>query len=83
MILHSVNSGFADGEDPTLVTAFHESNLRLRARSTGVWIVVANAADPAGRLEVSCPSGVVSPDGRWAARAPLRGEQLLVHEFIP
>ncbi|MBL9135120.1 MAG: carbon-nitrogen hydrolase family protein [Verrucomicrobiales bacterium] len=83
VILHSVNSGFAEGEDPSLNRAFHESNLKLRARSAGVWIVVANAADPTGRLEVSCPSGVVSPQGRWTAQVNVRGEQLLVHEFIP
>jgi predicted amidohydrolase len=77
IIFLSVNSGFEQGPDLELHRAFHESNLRIRARAAGVWVAVANAADPAGAKEVNCRSGILDPDGHWIAQAPAVGEQFL------
>lgn len=79
IIFHSVNAGQDDGENWALNHAFHEANLRMRARSAGVWIVVAEAADPAGRKRSNSPSGVVDPDGHWAVQADSKGEQFFAH----
>lgn len=79
IIFHSVNAGQDDGDDWTLNHAFHEANLRMRARSAGVWIVVAEAADPAGKKPSNSPSGVVGPDGHWAVQADSKGEQFFAH----
>jgi predicted amidohydrolase len=76
LIFHSVNAGQSpDGEELTLVRAFHESNLKLRARSGRQWIVVANAADPKGERAGHVTSGVVDPKGKWAVQADLKGER--------
>lgn len=79
VIFHSVNAGLGDGEDSRLVRAFHESNLRIRARTSKVWIVTVGAADPEGSRSVQCPSGVVGPDGRWAVQADPRGERFFAY----
>ena len=79
VVLHSVNAGQAEGEEFDLVRAYHEANLRLRARAGKLWIVVADAADPNGRLSSKCPSGVLGPDGRWAVKADPKGEQFFAH----
>ena len=83
VIFLSVNSGIGEGDDLALNRDYHDSNLRLRARSAGVWVVVANAADPAGRLDATCPSGIVSAEGRWVLRANPKGEQFFVGEVTP
>ncbi|MCI0380882.1 MAG: hypothetical protein L0215_25140 [Gemmataceae bacterium] len=79
VIFLSVNAGQEDGEDWPLYHAFHESNLRLRARSAGVWVVAADASDPDGKKPANCPSGVIGPDGRWASRVESIGEQFFAH----
>lgn len=79
LIFLSVNSGVEEGENLALHRTFHESNLQLRARNAGTWVAVANAADPSGRLDVTCPSGIVSPEGRWVLRADPKGEQFFVY----
>ena len=76
LIFHSVNAGQSkEGEELTLVRAFHESNLRLRARSGRQWIVVANAADPKGERAGHVTSGVVDPTGNWVVQAEAKGER--------
>jgi predicted amidohydrolase len=79
IIFVSANAGQDSGPDWPLNHSFHESNLRLRARSAGVWVVVVDAADPEGKKPSNCPSGVVSPDGQWAVQAESKGEQFFVH----
>jgi predicted amidohydrolase len=79
VIFLSVNAGQDEGEALALNRGFHESNLRLRARSAGVWVVVADAADPEGRKSSNCPSGVLGPDGRWALQVEPRGEHFFAH----
>lgn len=79
IVFVSAKAGQDDGEDWPLNRSFHESNLRLRARSAGVWVVVVDAADPEGKKPSNCPSGVLGPDGRWAARADATGEQFFAY----
>ena len=82
IVFLSVNSGQSEGEELTLHRAFHESNLRLRARSTKLWLVVANASDPTGRRESNCHSGVLAPDGHWVVQADPKGEQFFVADIM-
>lgn len=77
----SVNSGQDEGDALAVHRAFHESNLRMRARSARLWVIVANAADPAGQREVNCHSGVLGPDGQWLIRANPKGEQFFVQNL--
>ena len=57
---------------------FHETNMRIRARSGKVWMVVADNCHPTN-IPCSCPSGVLGPDGNWAVKAPDQGEQMVFH----
>jgi predicted amidohydrolase len=57
---------------------FHETNMRIRAQTGKVWIVVADNCYPTN-IPCSCPSGVLGPDGNWAVKAPDRGEQMVFH----
>lgn len=79
VVFHSVNAGQDDGENWPLFHAFHESNLRLRARSSKLWFIVVDAADPDGKKRSNCPSGVVGPDGHWAVQVKPEGEQFFAH----
>jgi predicted amidohydrolase len=79
IIFLSANTGLAEGDELELNRGFHEANLRLRARGAGVWIVVADAADPDGRRASNCASGVVGPDGRWKLRVEAPGEQFFAY----
>lgn len=79
LILHAVNGG-RDGSPwaREVVWPFHEANLRMRARADRVWIATADSSQPVG-LPCSAPTGIVSPDGRWVARAPDQGVQFVCH----
>ena len=79
VIFLSANTGAGTGESLTLNRSYHETNLRLRARTGKLWIVVANAADPRGTQAGYCPSGVLAPDGQWALTVSPHGEQFFVH----
>lgn len=74
VVFHAINSGAAPEYIP-----YHESNLRLRARESGIHIVTANAAK--GDQPVNCSSGIVDPDGRWLLLAGRRGEQRYVADI--
>jgi predicted amidohydrolase len=82
VVFLSVNSGQDEGETLALHRAFHESNLRIRAGSAKLWVVVANACDPKGQREANCHSGVVAPDGRWVVQADPKGEQFFAHTIL-
>ena len=69
VIFHSINSGTTE-----VHAAYHESNLRLRALESRLFIVTANAAHPTD--PVNAPSGVVGPDGNWLVQAPRVGEHV-------
>jgi predicted amidohydrolase len=76
IVFHSVN-GDRDGSTWSTVTSwrYHESNLQLRARAGGLYIVTVDNCFPP---EAPCasPGGVVGPDGSWLARAPRQGEHV-------
>ena len=57
---------------------FHETNLRVRARTGKVWIVTADNCFPTN-VPCSAPSGVLRPDGHWAIKAPDQGEEIVVY----
>jgi len=74
IIFHSINSGSSAVHVP-----YHDSNLRLRAIESKLYIVTANAVDPKG--PVNAPTGVVSPEGEWLVKCPLEGEQRYVYDL--
>jgi len=61
IIFHAVNGG-RDGSDwsRSVVWPYHETNLRMRARSGNIWIVTVDNSDPTD-LPCSSPSGVIGP----------------------
>lgn len=73
VIFHSVNSGASQ-----IHTPFHESNLKLRAMESKVFIATANAASDEG--PVNCLSGVVSPEGEWLVECPREGEHAYTYD---
>jgi predicted amidohydrolase len=75
IIFHAVNGGRDDSPLSPIHTAFHESNLLLRARADKLWVATVDNADPF-HLPTSSPSGLVAPDGTWHTQAPRQGEQL-------
>ena len=89
VIFVSANTGRSRaGEAQQLSRAFHESNIRMRARAAKSWVVVVNAGEPSGykgepgdagpRL-LHAPSGVVRPDGSWAHTVPVLDDQFFVY----
>ncbi len=74
IIFHGVNGGRDGSEWSQLVWHYHESNLRMRARAGGLWIVTTDQCYPVD-LPCSAPSGVVTPQGDWACRTVSRGPQ--------
>jgi predicted amidohydrolase len=79
VVFLAVNSSQAEGEELVLNRQFHEANLRLRARSAGVWVVSADAADPRGGLASQAPSGILDPTGHWVLMAKPVGEQMFAY----
>lgn len=71
VIFHAINSGGGRA-----YLDFHTKRIEERAIRAGVWVVSANAVK--GRVASNVPSGIVNPQGRWRARAPLAGEHLVV-----
>lgn len=74
VVFHSVNSG----ADPRF-TAYHESNLALRATEGGLFICTANAVAAGG--PVNCATGVMSPEGEWLVQCPRQGEQTYIYDL--
>jgi len=67
VIFHSINSGTSAAHVP-----YHESNLKLRAMESEVYIITANAASL--DQDINAPSGIMSPKGSWLVQTPRRGE---------
>ncbi len=67
VVFHAVNGGRDGGEWSDVAYAYHESNLRMRARAAGVWVVTVDNSDPVN-LPSSAPSGVINPEGKWVVR---------------
>lgn len=79
VVLHAVNTGIDPAAtDRDLHRAFHESNLRLRARAAGCYVVTTDCTDPDGRTPSSAPLGVVAPDGSWLVKS----ERIDPHVFL-
>jgi predicted amidohydrolase len=79
IIFQAINGG-RDGSawSREVYWPFHETNLRIRARTGKLWIVTSDNCAPT-HIPCSAPSGVLAPNGQWAAMAPDQGEQLVVH----
>ena len=79
IIFQAINGG-RDGSDWSreVYWPFHETNLRIRARTGKVWIVTADNCSPTD-VPCSAPSGVLRPNGHWAVKAPDQGEHVVVH----
>lgn len=75
VIFHSANAGLSEGEELALNRTYHETNLKMRARSGRLWIVTVDAADPDGKLSSQAPSGVMDPRGKWAVQVEPKGER--------
>ncbi len=79
IVFHAVNGGRSPDEFSRVVAwQYHESNLRMRARAGGLWIVTVDNCYPEDQ-QCSAPSGVVNPDGDWVCRAPSMGERFFAH----
>jgi len=78
IIFHAVNGGRSGSEWSDVAWQYHESNLRMRARAGGLWIVTVDNCNP---IEIRCssPSGVIHPQGKWVCKAKPRGEQFFSH----
>jgi predicted amidohydrolase len=81
VVFHAVN-GDRDGSPWSTVTtwSYHESNLQMRARAGGLYIVTCDNCFPPD-VPCSSPSGVVGPDGTWLVRAPRQGEHVFSLEL--
>ncbi len=79
IIFQAVNGGSRDTTEWCgMVRGFHESNLRMRARASHLWIVTVDNCHPTDR-PCSAPSGVIDSEGAWVLRAEPQGEQLFAH----
>jgi predicted amidohydrolase len=74
IIFHAAYGGRDDSDWSKVNWNYHESNLRMRAASGGIWIVTADSSNPVD-LNSSCPSGVVDPNGDWACTSEAKGIQ--------
>lgn len=74
IIFHAAYGGRDDSEWSQVNWNYHESNLRMRARSGSIWIVTADSSNPIN-LNSSCPSGVVDPKGDWICSTKSKGVQ--------
>ncbi len=79
IIFQAINGGRNGGQwSEEVYWPFHETNMRIRANTGNVWIVTADNCAPTD-IPCSAPSGVLQPDGNWAAKAPRQGEHVVVY----
>jgi predicted amidohydrolase len=79
VIFLAINGGRNGGEWSEQVNwPYHETNMRMRAVAGKVWVVSADNCHPT-TIPCSAPSGVLQPNGQWAAKADRQGEQIVVH----
>ena len=74
IIFHAVNGGRSASEWSDVAWDYHQSNLRMRARSGRIWIVTVDNCRPT-EIRCSSPSGVINPQGEWVCQVPSKGEQ--------
>ena len=80
VVFHAVNGGRSGDTWSQVNYRYHESNLLMRAKAGGLWIVTADNCLPE-QWPCSSPSGVVSPAGEWVCRADDHGEQFFVYSI--
>ncbi len=68
--------GAASGHEPTY-SEFHHTRVEERAQIAGIWVVAAACIEKKHRA-ANAPTGILSPDGKWRVKAPLKGERLCV-----
>lgn len=79
IIFVAINGGRNGGDwSEQVYWHYHETNMRMRAAAGKVWVVSADNCFPQD-IPCSAPSGVLQPDGNWAAKAHRQGEQVVVH----
>ncbi len=78
VVFHGVNGGSGENDWRNVIWNYHESNLRMRAKCGGLWIVTVNNCDPPDQ-RVAAPSGVVNPEGTFVCRTESKGERLFAH----
>ncbi|MDA1192922.1 MAG: carbon-nitrogen hydrolase family protein [Candidatus Poribacteria bacterium] len=78
IIFHAINGGRDGSERSVIAWQYHESNLRMRARASGLWIIPVDNCHPT-HIPCSCPSGVINPSGDWAVKVDPLGEQYFAH----
>jgi predicted amidohydrolase len=78
IIFHSVNGGRSGSEWSDIVWHYHESNLRMRANASKIWVVTVDNCYPLD-LKCSAPSGIIEPGGKWVCKAEPQGEQFFSH----
>ncbi len=79
IIFQAINGG-RNGSDwsRNVYWPFHETNLRLRARTGKLWIVTSDNCHPTN-IPCSAPTGVLKPDGQWAVQTPNQGEHVVTY----
>ncbi len=79
IIFLAINGGRNGGDWSEQVNwPYHETNMRMRAAAGKIWVVSADNCHPTN-IPCSAPSGVILPNGKWAAKAPRQGEHIVVH----
>ncbi len=78
IIFHAVNGGRSRAEWSDVNWQFHSSNLRMRARASGIWIVTVDSCEPVD-IRCSAPSGVVDPNGDWRCQTQDTGVDRFVY----
>ncbi len=79
IIFHAVNGGRNGSEwSREVYWPFHETNLRIRAQASKLWVVTTDNCHPTN-IPCSAPSGVIKPDGNWAVKTPDQGEHMAIY----
>ena len=81
IVFHAVNGGRNGSEWSRVAWQYHESNLRMRARAGGLWVVTVDNCHPPD-MPCSAPSGVIDPNGDWVCTADPRGEQVFAYTVV-
>ena len=79
IIFQAINGGRSASDwSRDVYWPFHETNLRIRAKTGKLWIVTSDNCAPED-IPCSAPSGVLAPSGNWVAKAPNQGRYVVVY----
>ena len=81
VVKEAVNGGRSSDEWSNVAWEYHQSNLRMRARSGHVWVVTVDNCKPT-EIRCSSPSGVINAQGEWVCQVPSQGEQFFCYSII-